>query len=289
MTEAQSERRQRFDALFAAHSSDIVAYCGWRAGSASDAQDAVAEVFLTAWRRLDEVPEGDAARVWLYATARRVMANQRRSSRRRFALHERLALDAASAPAGTARGGAEEALVHEALRRLGPRDREVLLLAEWEGLSPAQIAAVLGCLTVTARGRLHRARRRFRAVFEELLARDDGEQPSREPSGGAADFHALRPAMRPPTTSLAKEDIEHVRELHALRRANPRTSAGFAQSVEAAADAVRQRRSPQRPPTSSWARARGGHAPAGLERGGVARLSRLPLRRSPPRAAAALF
>lgn len=34
--------------------------------------------------------------VWLYATARRVMANQRRSSRRRSALHERLALDAAS-------------------------------------------------------------------------------------------------------------------------------------------------------------------------------------------------
>jgi DNA-directed RNA polymerase specialized sigma24 family protein len=47
MTEAQSERRQRFNALFAAYSSDIVAYCGWRAGSASDAQDAVVEVVLT--------------------------------------------------------------------------------------------------------------------------------------------------------------------------------------------------------------------------------------------------
>ena len=60
--------------------------------------------------------------------------------------------------------------MHEALARLGPRDREVLLLAEWEGLSPAQVASVLGCLTVTARGRLHRARRRFRDVFEELQA-----------------------------------------------------------------------------------------------------------------------
>ena len=62
--------------------------------------------------------------------------------------------------------------MHEALRRLGPRDREVLLLAEWEGLTPVQIAGVLGCLTVTARGRLHRARRRFRSVYEELLARE---------------------------------------------------------------------------------------------------------------------
>jgi len=165
MSRREPERRRRFDALFAAYRSDIVAYCGWRAASATDAQDAVAEVFLTAWRRLDEVPEGDAARIWLYATARRVIANQRRASRRRAALRERLAQEPAAAPQETS---SEHALVHEALSRLGPRDREVLLLAEWEGLSPAQIAAVMGCLTVTARGRLHRARRRFRSVFEEL-------------------------------------------------------------------------------------------------------------------------
>jgi RNA polymerase sigma factor (sigma-70 family) len=167
-TDTEAERRQRFDALFASYRSDIVAYCGWRAG-ASDTQDAVAEVFLTAWRRLDELPEGDAARVWLYATARRVIANQRRSARRRTALQKRLAAEASTPPETSDH---EETLVYEALHRLGPRDREVLLLAEWEGLTPAQIATVVGCLTVTARGRLHRARRRFRAVFEELLGRE---------------------------------------------------------------------------------------------------------------------
>jgi RNA polymerase sigma-70 factor (ECF subfamily) len=74
-----------------------------------------------------------------------------------------------SAQAPTPDRDPEEALVHEALRALGPRDREILLLAEWEGLTPAQIASVVGCLTVTARGRLHRARHRFREAFEELL------------------------------------------------------------------------------------------------------------------------
>jgi RNA polymerase sigma factor (sigma-70 family) len=162
-------RRERFEALFAAYSSDVVAYCGWRAGSASDAQDAVAEVFLTAWRRLDDLPEGEAARIWLYATARRVLANQRRSVRRRLALQERL-VGAVDAPT-QAREPRDE-LVHEALRRLGARDREVLLLAEWEGLSPAQIAEVVGCRPVTARGRLHRARRRFRNAYESLLGAD---------------------------------------------------------------------------------------------------------------------
>jgi RNA polymerase sigma-70 factor (ECF subfamily) len=166
INERDSERKERFEGLFASYGPDIVAYCGWRVASRTDAQDAVAETFLTAWRRFDQLPEGDAARVWLYATARRVLANQRRSSRRRAALQERLTVDASrSQPFPT---HSEGTLVQEALRRLGPRDREVLLLAEWEGLSAAQIAAVLGCLTVTARGRLHRARRRFRAAYEEL-------------------------------------------------------------------------------------------------------------------------
>lgn len=178
MSEARNERERRFDALFTSYGADIFAYCGWRAGSASDAQDAVSDVFLTAWRRVDELPEGDAARVWLYATARRVIANQRRSTRRRDALRERLTLEAASRPQAP-RAGPEETLVHEALGCLGQQDREVLLLAEWEGLSPAEIAAVVGCRAVTARGRLHRARRRFRTAFEELRRREAGSAAAR--------------------------------------------------------------------------------------------------------------
>jgi RNA polymerase sigma factor (sigma-70 family) len=164
----EAERRRQLEALFEAHGSDVVSYCGWRAGSTADAQDAASEVFLIAWRRLDDIPDGEAARVWLYATARRVLANQRRSRRRRAALRERLTRDAALLQHEPAPADRDDAVVHEALGRLSRRDREVLLLAEWEGLSPAQIAQVLGCLVVTARSRLHRARRRFRDVFEEL-------------------------------------------------------------------------------------------------------------------------
>ena len=180
MSEANGDRRRRFDALFASNSSDIVSYCSWRTGSANDAQDAAAEVFLTAWRRLDDVADGEAGRVWLYATARKVLANQRRSSRRRAALQERLALEVVSTVQDSS--DSEETLVHEALHLLGPHDREVLLLAEWEGLSPAQIASVLGCPRVTARGRLHRARRRFRTAFEELTGKGESESPRREAS-----------------------------------------------------------------------------------------------------------
>ena len=70
-------------------------------------------------------------------------------------------------PAEPAVAASEASLVRGALRSLGQRDREVLLLAEWEGLSAAEIAKVVGCRAVTARGRLHRARQRFRLAFEE--------------------------------------------------------------------------------------------------------------------------
>ena len=192
MSEPENERRQRFDGLFVEYGADIVAYCGWRAASASDAQDAVADVFLTAWRRLDDVPADPmSARVWLYATARRMLANQRRSNGRRSALHDRLAHEAVSALRDRPTTG-EESLVHDALELLAPLDREVLLLSEWEDLSAAEIASVVGCLTVTARGRLHRARRRFRAAFEDLRDRDVRRAAVARRSAGAPDYSLLR-------------------------------------------------------------------------------------------------
>jgi RNA polymerase sigma-70 factor (ECF subfamily) len=60
-------------------------------------------------------------------------------------------------------GGAphEAAALGEALRGLSPRDREVLLLAVWDGLDRASIAAALGCSRANVSVRLHRARRRL--------------------------------------------------------------------------------------------------------------------------------
>jgi RNA polymerase sigma-70 factor (ECF subfamily) len=185
MTEAERERRRRFDALFRENIAGIASYCSWRSGSMGDEQDAVSEVFLIAWRRLDDVPEGGAARPWLYAAARRVIANQTRANARRAKLSEKLTI-VASTDAGAVQHTDDPvaALVHDVLRRLGPRDREVLLLAEWEALSPAEIAKVLRCPAVTARGRLHRARRRFRKAYDASSSPNASASVVVEPSGG---------------------------------------------------------------------------------------------------------
>lgn len=156
------ERQALFDALFREHVAGIGSYCRWRSLSIADAEDAVAEVFLIAWRRLDDVPAGQEARLWLYGTARRVLANQARANVRRGKLTEKLS--AQPAPVATDEDPLV-ARVHEALSALEVADREILLLAEWEGLTPAEIAAVAQCPPVTVRVRLHRARGRFRAAY----------------------------------------------------------------------------------------------------------------------------
>jgi hypothetical protein len=84
-----------YDANYAA----LVAYAMRRVGTAEDAADVVAETMLIAWRRLDDVPPDDEARLWLYGTARRVLANQRRAAVRRLRLNDELATEFAVARA----------------------------------------------------------------------------------------------------------------------------------------------------------------------------------------------
>lgn len=172
---------EMFDVLFQRHVAGIASYCRWRSGSLADAEDAVAEVFLIAWRRFENVPAGDDARPWLYATARRVLANQARANRRRRRLSEKLSDQPATGvdqQTGTGR-------VEEALAVLDPQERELLLLVEWEGLTPSEVAAVLHRPPVAVRVRLHRARLRFRAAYEaQTASRDSLQLPiSPVPSG----------------------------------------------------------------------------------------------------------
>jgi RNA polymerase sigma-70 factor, ECF subfamily len=167
------ERRQRFDVLFREHVTAIGSYCRSRSRSLGDAEDAVAEVFLIAWRRLDDVPSGESARPWLYATARHVLANQVRAYVRRSRLDEKLM--AQPVPVEADEPSADR--VHNALAALDPYDREILLLVEWEGLTPSEIARVVHRPPVTVRVRLHRARRRFRAAFEAQTVADTPHVP----------------------------------------------------------------------------------------------------------------
>jgi RNA polymerase sigma factor (sigma-70 family) len=160
------DRRRRFEQVYAVHRAAILGYALRRAGSADDAADVIAETFLTAWRRIDDLPAGEAALPWLYGVARRVLANQRRGQQRRSALGERLRSELAAQPCDHEPPPGLEG-VAVAFRRLADPDREILTLAGWEGLDAGQIAVVIGCSRNAARIRLHRARRRFAAALDD--------------------------------------------------------------------------------------------------------------------------
>jgi RNA polymerase sigma factor (sigma-70 family) len=162
-------RRQKelFERLYEAHYDAVARYALRRTDSPDDAVDVLGETFMTAWRRLDDVPDGpDAARLWLYGVARRVLANQRRGAARRELLVTKLRGEFTEAAA--ARPAADTGAVRNAFARLSDDDRELLSLTGWEGLSPGEVAEVLGCRAGAVRVRLHRARKRFaRALAEE--------------------------------------------------------------------------------------------------------------------------
>lgn len=157
----------RFSRLYRKEAGAILAYTLRRTGNPDDAADAAAETFLVAWRRLGELPIGTAERLWLYGVARRVLANQDRAGRRRSRLGERLVESLRIELATHAAPSSEGSEVLRAMGKLGAEDRELLLLISWEELSPGEAARVLGISPLAARSRLHRARRRLRAVLEE--------------------------------------------------------------------------------------------------------------------------
>jgi RNA polymerase sigma-70 factor (ECF subfamily) len=170
-------RRDRFQAIYEANYHRVLGYALRRANR-DDAADVVAETFLVAWRRFDQVPEGDAARLWLYGTARCVLANQRRTRRRRERLAERVRSEVVhQAEMGPADTDLDTAAA--AFARLRPDDRELLALVAWEGLDAGEIGQVVGCSRNAARIRIHRARRRFARELDR-----DGVSLKRNPVGG---------------------------------------------------------------------------------------------------------
>lgn len=156
----------RFGRLYREQGRAILAYSLRRVEGPEDAADVVAETFLVAWRRLDEVPSDAGARLWLFAVAHRVIANQHRAERRRTRLGERLAESLRTELATRPAPSGEAAAALRAMAELGDDDRELLLLVSWEELSPGEAARVLGISSLAARSRLHRARRRLRDLLE---------------------------------------------------------------------------------------------------------------------------
>ena len=165
--------RRLFDLAYA----PLLGYALRRGASHADAEELVADTLLVAWRRRGGLPAEPDVVPWLYGVARRVLANQRRGRLRRARLDRVVSALARRPddPAEEAQLADDARAVLAAMLRLDERDREVLRLAAWEGLSHREIAVVLGCSENAAALRLHRARLRLREAL-----RKEGRAPGQD-------------------------------------------------------------------------------------------------------------
>ena len=142
---------ERFEQIYAEHADAVRAYVRRRAPEGI-VEDVVADVFVVCLRRIDDVPAH--ALPWLYAVARKTLANERRRRSRQVQAETEIAYE--PEPVG-------DTQLAGAFAGLSEADREVLRLVAWEGLSGRDAARVLECSPVACRVRYHRAKARLAA------------------------------------------------------------------------------------------------------------------------------
>jgi RNA polymerase sigma-70 factor (ECF subfamily) len=152
-----------FSALFLRYKQPLFGFFRRRVSDPALAEELTQETFLAVLRAGSRYQACALFRTWLYAIAFKILRAHRRKAIFRDMFH-------GQAPAGhepaVESGVATEVLMRQAVGKLEPLDREVLLLREFEQLSYAEIAELLGLPLNTVRSRLFRAR----TALHDLLA-----------------------------------------------------------------------------------------------------------------------
>lgn len=131
----------------------------------TEAEDAMQQAWLQAWRRLDQLQAGTSVGGWIARIAAREALGRLRRRRPHEPLPEGADEPAAEAQSPEQRAATRElvGLVEAAVDRLPPGERAAFVLRSVEGLEPAEAAAALGVSQVALKVRLHRAHRALRA------------------------------------------------------------------------------------------------------------------------------
>ncbi len=160
-------RRERFRVLYNDLYDDLWRYVQRRSINTEEARDTLSEVFLVAWRRLEDIPAGKEARLWLFGVARNLVKTSWRKRKRVGDLVVRIGSEMST------RGATDEELdnsgvlkIVKALQFLSENDQEILRLLAWENLSHKEISVVLGCSENAVAIRIRRARVRLMKVLQ---------------------------------------------------------------------------------------------------------------------------
>ncbi len=151
----------------------------------SDAEDVVMETYLRAWTHLPGYRGGASLKTWIVRIARNACLDllRRRQTRPTSSLSGETSDDpvvvdiddpTAATPSEEAEARDSVAMLRDALARLDAPHRQVLLMRYEDGLSYGEIAAAAGLPIGTVMSRLFNAKRKLRAIWDEM------ETPGRE-------------------------------------------------------------------------------------------------------------
>jgi RNA polymerase sigma-70 factor (ECF subfamily) len=163
-------KRVRFSELLESHEKEIYRFVYRMTGNAEDASDLLQDTFLRAFQAFSRLPEEANHRAWLYRIAHRQALNLFRSRRVRKAepLEKARALhDANGHPESLEETRRLTRALAHVIRDLTPRQRSALLLKKYEGLSYADVAAVLGSTEENARAHVYQAMKKIRNGLRE--------------------------------------------------------------------------------------------------------------------------
>ncbi|MEX5708436.1 sigma-70 family RNA polymerase sigma factor [Parafrankia sp. FMc6] len=165
-TTAEETTEERFTCLVSTVGPRLLAFLTRRVDPPADAADLLAELLMTAWRRIADLPsDDDAATAWLFGIARHTLANHRRGQTRRAALADRLRAHLATVIPTHAALPEQAVEVRTALAQLTAADQLILTLTCWDGLTADEIAEILRITPSAVRQRLRRARERLRQAL----------------------------------------------------------------------------------------------------------------------------
>jgi RNA polymerase sigma-70 factor (ECF subfamily) len=180
-------------------------------GHPEDAEDTMQEVLFRSLPHLAKIKEPQALAVWLYTVTRNRCWRMRRKSanapRQMIALDElmpdeaelgRLLADAAESPEGNLVRSEQSYLLHQAVLRIPPQLRMVLVLHDMEELDTDQVAAILGLQAGTVRVRLHRARLYVRKEVSRLFDKPAAKKPATKRPRKRNAARAAKSSERPP-------------------------------------------------------------------------------------------
>jgi RNA polymerase sigma-70 factor (ECF subfamily) len=163
MSESQTALATSFEQVFRQRETEILRAAYRIVGNWADAEDVAQETFIRLHKHGVGFPNDMALRSWLYRVAVNLCLDRKRVQRRFEEVPEALAAAGTSAEAGVIREQQKQAVM-TALAALPPKERAAVVLREIEGLSTAEVAAILGSSDVTVRSQVAKAIGKLRSL-----------------------------------------------------------------------------------------------------------------------------